>query len=118
MTKKDIEKFIETLDKTTYKSIRLKDDNVNPTKELSFKNTGLTYSPTIEIVRNNQTDLYEFEKSYRTAELSKLIAKWIMFSIRAKKLSGKFYLVVNKKDKPKFQQVIIDKQLDVEVIEI
>jgi len=118
MTKKEIDQFLSDLKKNGSNTIKVKGDRNNPTKKLNYRNTGVSFAPAIEVQHGKQTDLYEFEKSYSTSKLNELITKWILFSIRAKMLSGKCYLVVREKDAVKFNKIIREKLLDIEVIPI
>ena len=118
MTKKEIDQFVTELKKDDSNTIRVKDDNNNPTKKLNYRNTNVSFAPSIEVEHGKQTDVYEFEKSYSVSKLNELITKWILFSIRAKKLSGKCYIVVKAKDAVKFNKIIREKSLDIEVIPI
>lgn len=116
MTNKDIDQFIAELSKqkgTTVRQLRSKN---NPTKQLTYRYTGFSHTPHLEVDVEDHTNFYEFERNYSPSKLSELLMKWIMISIRAKMLSGKFYLVVRERDKLKFAQIIKEKSLDVELI--
>ncbi|MBD3636612.1 MAG: hypothetical protein HUJ25_04665 [Crocinitomicaceae bacterium] len=118
MTNLEVDQFIENLEKKKKTAIRIRGKSANPTKELTFRYSGVAHAPSVEIDHGKQTDYYEFEKAFSKGNLSELIAKWILFSNKARSASGQFYLVVDKKSEHRFQKIISEKDLDIEVISI
>ncbi|UKN02331.1 hypothetical protein K6119_02200 [Paracrocinitomix mangrovi] len=118
MTSKDIDQFIDELTKKEGVIIRQRGSKSLPTKALNYKNSNVFHIPRLVAEYENSTDFYEFENNYTNSRLNELILKWILFSVRAKLLSGKFYLVVNEGDRLKFSQIIREKQLEIELIVI
>lgn len=118
MTSEDINKFVEKLRKNSKNTVRVKGSTKNPTRSYSFNNSRSNHAPYLEVDHGRQTDLYEFEKSFKKTGLPDLIGKWILFSIHAKRKSGDFYLVVDDKSKDQFSKIISDKKLDIELIGI
>ena len=116
MTNHEIDQFITEIKRIKENNVRIKGDKKYPTKELNFKYSGVSHAPTMEVEQGKRTDIYEFEKCFSASNLNHQIAKWILFSIRAKKLSGQFYLVVNEKDQLKFTKIIREKLLDIKII--
>lgn len=116
MTNVDIDRFIENMRMNQENQIRVRGSKKDPTKKLSFRYSSVTHAPALEVAHGKQTDIYEFEKNFTPSGLNDLISKWILFSIRAKTLSGTFYLVVREKDKLKFTKIISEKLLDIEVL--
>lgn len=116
MTKKDIDQFIDELKKKKNSVVRQKGSKTNPTRGLNYRYSGVSHAPSISVEHAGATDLYEFEKNYAASKMNDLIAKWILFSIKARSLSGQFYLVVSKKDQSKFAKVIKEKLLNIELL--
>ncbi|MCB9224164.1 MAG: hypothetical protein H6582_08320 [Crocinitomicaceae bacterium] len=118
MTKEDISVFVNKLGEKKNSVVRLKGNRKSPTREVRFKNAGITYYPEVEIELNNKTDIYEFEKGFNSGKISILVTKWIILSIKAKMMSGQFYLVVEEQYKHKFQRIISEKLLDIKLMTI
>lgn len=116
MNNQDIEKFVAELQKNKNNQVRLKGDNNNPTKEVNYRYSGVSDYPAIAVKNGKKTDLYEFDKRFTPSNISVLITKWIMFSIKARSLSGTFYLVVSEKEKDKYIKIVDEKSLSIEIV--
>lgn len=118
MTKKEIDQFIDKVTSESNGIVRQKGHPKLPTKKLGYRFSDISHVPQLTIEHGNSIDYYEFEKLYSAKNISQLISKWILFSIQAKMMSGKFYLVVKEKDKVKFIHIINERSLDIELITI
>lgn len=117
MTKDEIDAFVDSLKKQSKNKVRVKGTS-KTTKAVSYSSSRSSFSPDVEVDHGNQTDIYEFEKSFAKTKLPEMISKWILFSIQAKKYSGVFYLVVDESTRLKFEKIVREKQLSVEVLSV
>lgn len=118
MTKDQINSIVEKLKKKKHDAFRLKGSKGNSPKSLQFRHSRESHTPFIEIELEGKTDLYELEKTYSKDKISSHIAKWILFSIHAKAQNGQFHLIIPKGQEKKFQKIITDKKLDIEIVSV
>lgn len=118
MTKKDINEFVKKLEGAGVIEIKSIWGNFEPPRKLAYKNTMRLYPVDIEIIYKNHKDYYAIERNITKAQIPDLIAKWILFSRKAKDASGHFYVVVDETNMSKCQHIIDDKLLDVELMAI
>ena len=117
MNEKIIKGFVAEIEKSSPLKLKVKGHRYNPPRPVHFYGSKRNYIPDIEVTfANNKRSFYIFESEVKEDDISQLLFKWILFSSEAKKMSGKFYLVINKADAKYCEEVIRDKQLDVELV--
>ena len=71
-----------------------------------------SFTPDAVIQYEESTDFFTIETELTKANSSELIYKWILFSMEAKKLKGKLYILVSKNKEFEFQHLLGWKQID------
>lgn len=118
MNQKDIASFINGLKSSSHLELKIKGSRNNAPLPIHYYNSKKKFIPDVVVSYANKRDYYVFESVIEERDISHLMFKWILFSAEARKLNGKFYLVVDKTNVPYCKNVIIDKQLDVELVEL
>lgn len=78
---------------------------------LSFKWAQKSYTPDVVAIYDDKKDLFSVEGKISKRTISDTIAKWILFSLEARRHGGKFYLVVPSNEMDYCKEIIKDKQL-------
>ena len=118
MTRNDINQFLESLEGEKVVEIKSVFGNFEAPRKLSFKSSMRTYDVDIEVIYENAKHFYVIEKNVTDAQIPELVAKWILLSSKAKKASGKSFVIVDEKSFEKCNSIINDKLLDIEVIQL
>lgn len=118
MTKNDIYQFLEKIKGEEVVEIKSIYGNFKSPRKLSYKNSMRTYTVDIEVIYSNSKDYYVIEKSVTRNQIPDLTAKWILLSSKAKKESGKSYILADESNYIKCRTIIRDKLLDIEVIQL
>lgn len=111
-------KIIAEIEKTSPVLVKLKGDKTNPPRPVHFYGSKEQYVPDVEVRYSKKKNFYIFEPEIKDDNISRLLFKWILFSSEAKKTTGNLYLVIKSKDRKYCDEVIADKQLDIELIEV
>lgn len=117
--KKEITK--EILKKVSAKGaklVKVKASGEDSPKAYAFRGSRKTFTPDIVAEFENRKDFYAIEEKFRKKDLPDMISKWILFGITARNKGGRFYLVVNKDESHKFEQIVTEKSLSVEIIPV
>lgn len=118
MTNDDIRKYVDSIRKKKNVAVKIKGGKSGQPKALSYRFSGISYTPYMEADFGERVDIYEFEKTFSKNDLPEQISKWILFSMRAKNCSGQFFLVVADDSKLKFEEIINDKQIEVVLLTV
>jgi len=77
-----------------------------------------SFTPDAVIRYEEQADFFTIEEELTKANMSEVIYKWILFSMEAKKLKGKLFLVVPKNKEFEYNNLLEWKQIDATVLSI
>jgi hypothetical protein len=113
-----ISAFIKTIKGKGVLEVKVKGNKDKQPKKYSYNDARKSYMPEVTAVYEKKTDFYAIEKKITKDILPDLIAKWILFSMEARRLNGVFYLVVDESNASKCQAIIDRKQLAIELIKI
>ncbi|UKN01394.1 hypothetical protein K6119_16835 [Paracrocinitomix mangrovi] len=116
MNKDILTNIISNLKKKGAKEIRSGSGNSKKPNALTFNGTRKTFTPDVVALYEDKRDIFSIENKIVKANISDLIAKWILFGLEARKHNGSFYLVVSKENSAKCQDIIDSKKLSAELI--
>jgi len=77
-----------------------------------------SFTPDAVIRYESQADFFSIEEELSKANQADVIYKWILFSMEAKKLKGKLFLVVPKSKEFEYTSLIDWKQIDATVLSV
>lgn len=77
-----------------------------------------SFSPDAVVQYDGSSDFFAIEGELTKANTPELIYKWILFSMEAKKLKGKLFIVVAKNKEHEYSHLIGWKQIDATLLAI
>lgn len=116
MNEKHIQALIKDIKSTKPLKLSIKGIRDSSPRPIHYYSSKKQFVPDIVAVFSNKKNYYAIENKVIEADIPALTFKWILFSSEARKTSGTFYLVIDKSSATICNDLISEKQLDIEVI--
>ncbi|MFT5822250.1 MAG: hypothetical protein ACI8ZM_003506 [Crocinitomix sp.] len=118
MTAKDISNLISEIESSEPVQLQIKGSKGPSPRPIGFYNSKKQFVPDIVAKFGNKKDYYAIEKNITEKDIPLFIFKWILFAAEARKTRGSFFLVIPESKAQICEDIILDKQLDINLIKL